>query len=342
MAVLIEIGKKYPCSSQGIYVDFETTEAVPGDIIECYFESDYAITDEQAHDVAVQVAKIKEDYPHSVIHYFKVEDRRITVQYSVGPPGIKISSRISSSISFAIPLWVAIIIVIAAIVGAIFAVEALRRGYLLPHKVPTGKAVVIARDRVDGTLLPNVKISTDGVEGSTGASGQGVKFELEEGDHMFIGEFVAGYDPPSPVSAYVEADKTVEVTIPYNPEGSTPPTHGWLIVNTDPIKGIVYIDSVEKGQAPVASYERMGEHIVNFGEIEGWITPESRTITVVGDPYQTSVIGVYKRPEEEWWEKYLKYALIGGGVIVGAALLVPPAIRALTTKVKRLPERKEE
>jgi hypothetical protein len=327
---LIEIGNYYPCKSEGTTVDLETTEAYPGDIIELYFESDYDITASEAHDVAMQIAKIKEDYPESVIHYFKVEGKRITIQYSIAPPSSPISSSaISSRISFVIPLWAGIAIVITLIIGAIFAVYALQRGYLLPHKLPRGNAVVVAKDRVDGRLLPNVKISSDGLQGTTGANGQGILFEgLLEGDHVFIGETIEDYDPPNPITAYITADKTANVTIPYNPEGVVPPTHGWLDVNTDPVKGIVFIDSVDKGKAPISSYEKIGEHSIAFGTIEDYITPEPRTVTVLGDPLRTHVIAYYTKGGA-WWEKYLKYALIGGGVILGSALVIPPVIRAL-------------
>jgi len=327
---LIEIGNYYPCKSQGVSIDIENTEASPGDIIELYFESDYNIHASEAHDVALQIAKIKEDYPESVIHYFKVEGKRITIQYSIAPPSSPISSSAISSRISAFTLWIKIAIAIVLLVGAIIGVYALQRGYLLPHKLPRGNAVVVAKDRVDGSLLPNVKISSDGLEGATGPSGQGVLFEdLLEGDHVFIGETIDGYDPPSPITAYVTADKTVNVIIPYNPEGTVPPTHGWLDVNTDPVKGTVFIDSVDKGEAPVSSYEKIGDHSVAFGTIEGYITPEPRTVTVAGDPERTPSIGYYTTPGEEWWEKYLKYALVGGGVILGSALIIPRAIRAI-------------
>lgn len=38
--------------------------------------------------------------------------------------------------------------------------------------------------------------------------------------------------------------------------------------------------------------------------------------------------------EERWYEKYIRYALIGGGIILGAALIVPQVIRAITRRGK--------
>lgn len=39
--------------------------------------------------------------------------------------------------------------------------------------------------------------------------------------------------------------------------------------------------------------------------------------------------------EPRWYEKYIKYALIGGGIILGAALIAPPVIRALAARSEK-------
>lgn len=43
--------------------------------------------------------------------------------------------------------------------------------------------------------------------------------------------------------------------------------------------------------------------------------------------------GVEPEVEERWWEKYVKWALIGGGVIIGTAVLVP-VVQKVVTKSK--------
>jgi hypothetical protein len=334
MAKVIELGQKYPCASEGFVVPVDDRESMlaAGDILEVWFAADNDISSIAAAETIAEVVRMKNDYPEFVLHYVKVETRKITIQYSVAPVGAS-HSPIVVALVWKIVAAIATLIGVVLVAYAIYI--AIQKQYLFPAKQPLGNAVVVAKNRVDGSLLPNVKISTDGLEGITGASGEGVLFEdLLEGDHVFIGEAIEGYDTPNPITAYITADKTTNVMIPYNPEGSVPPTHGWLDVNTDPVKGTVFIDSADKGEAPISSYETIGDHSVAFGTVEGYITPEPRTVTVQGDPFRTPVIGYYTKPVV-WWEKYLKYALIGGGAILGAALIIPEAIRAITRRGER-------
>lgn len=329
---LTELGVKYPCQSEGIYIapDDDYSTMAPGDILEAWFTADEDIPESRVNELVWEIYRMKEEYPDFVLHYVKVERRKITVQFSTAPPAGISGQAISGNIeALHWAIYVALA-ALAAILAVLLIPVAIDRGYLLPHKPPTGSAVVIAKDRVEGTALPNVIISTNGLEGTTGPNGEGVLFEdLLVGDHVFTGSPVEGYDPPKTVTAAISEDKQTNVTILYNPEGVTPPTHGWLHVETDPVKGIVFINSQDKGEAPVSEYLPIGDHKVSFGAVEGYITPPPQTITVQGDPEVASTIGYYLTPEPPWYEKYLMYGLASAGIIAGAAIVIPRLIRAL-------------
>lgn len=335
MAVIKEFGHQYPCREVGelILPDDELAEMYDGDICEAELESDRDITFLNVSEAFKGILKMKEDYPGFVLHYMRFETRKVVIQFSAAPyQGTPISgSGISSSIAFGLT-WGAVLMILAIasiIAGLIAAVLAMVRGWVFHKPLPTGTAAVTARDRVTNLPLADVEITVSGENQVTGPNGEAAVFEkLLEGNHTFIGAVIPGYDPPTPVSAYITADHTIDVLIPYNPEGVAPPTQGWLNIDTDPVKGIIYLDGIELGEAPQPQYVSIGDHIVAFGEIEGYITPVQQVITVLGDPYLTPCIGYYTKPGS-WWEKFLWYGLTATALITGGAVLLPRLIKSI-------------
>lgn len=240
-----------------------------------------------------------------------------------------ISGRVSA---IHLPAWAIVLIILGAI--TFFTALNLRmfRGYIWSPPPPVGHAVIYAKDHETGLGIRDVKIYVDeDYEGTTGVSGS-IKVEnLLEGDHKFAGDILEGYHDPDQVTATIIKGKQIIVDLVYYPADEPKPTTGFLVVNTDPVKGEVFVDAVSYGIAPVGPVElERGNHYVAFGAVDGYITPAQQTAYIQGGE-TLPIIGEYIPPDEDdrWYEKYLKYALIGGGAILGAALLVPELIRAL-------------
>jgi hypothetical protein len=336
MATLAELGQHYPCSTQGIAVplDDKTTPLYPGDVLEIWFTSDRDISIDAAFDCLRDVLKMKEQYPGFVLHYIKVETRKITMQYSIAPPEKgAVTTGISAQITIAVPvlIWLCVLAVIA-IIGMVVYV-ALVRQWILPVKLPTGNATITAKHTETQKGIPGVEIYVDGkYVGKTDGGSVSVK-NLGIGDHQFNGATIDGFHPPTPITATIIANQTINVTISYRPSDIPEPKTGYLEVYTSPFSAEVYIDTINKGPSPVAVELAIGNHTVGFASAEGYITPPVQTVTIVGGE-TTSVTGIYKLPEEEepWYQTALKYALIGGGIIIGSALLIPSLIRELRRK----------
>ena len=328
MAKLAELGKNYPCVTEGISipVDDQTSPMISGDVLEAQFTADRDISIEAAFNALHEVLRMKEQYPEFVLHYVKIETRTITFQYSVAPTGATASPG---------PVIVLIFLAVAAIISLISLALVLRwtRGYLWSPPLPAGNAVITAKHTETQKGISGIKIYVDGnYVGKTDGGSVSIK-DLLVGDHQFAGEPREGFHDPAPVTATIIKDQTINITISYRPVDIPEPKTGDLHVYTTPVSGIVYIDSVEKGPAPIAIELSIGNHTVGFAPVEGYITPPVQTVTIVGGETVT-VTGIYILPgaEEEWYMKLLRYALIGGGAIAGAALILPPVIRALRTK----------
>ena len=69
---------------------------------------------------------------------------------------------------------------------------------------------------------------------------------------------------------------------------------GALSITTLPVRGAIYIDNIFKGTSFWSGYLDVGSHVVSFGNVDGYITPPSQTVTVIAD--QTYyVIGAYRK-----------------------------------------------
>jgi len=339
MSILHEVGFQYPCRTQGVAVNPDDEDAIvlPGEVVEGSIESSYDLPTIESGLAISDILRMKNDYPGFVLHYAKFETRRITVQFSMAPPQNRSLTRSSDGITaISIPLVWQVVLAILAIAGIIVvatgAVLKMTRGYVWSPPPPVGHAVVHAKDHETGLGIRNVEIYVDGQhEGTTTSSGS-IKVEnLLEGDHLFEGEIVEGYHDPDPVTATIVKDKQITIDLVYYPDDAPKPTTGYLYVNTSPVNGEVFIDATSYGEAPVGPVKlERGKHYVAFGAVDGYITPDQQTVTIQGDE-TSSIVAEYLIPggDGAWYEKYLKYALIGGGAILGAALLLPELIRAL-------------
>lgn len=333
MAILAELGAKFPCTTQGYEIDLEDNESTMqgGDVVQAQWVTDKDVGIDAAFDVVVDVLKIKEEYPEFVLHYVKVETRRITVQYSIAPMGATHSPAIVAIIT---AVLIRVGILLAVILGLYLIYTAVERGYWLPIKPPTGTAVVTAWDTKELRGIAGVAIQLDGNDVGETASGGSIELtDIEVGPHIFTGEELPDYWPPDPVEQSVKKDERITLEIAYTPKSEPPPEYGWLYVSTKPERGQVFIDEDDYGLAPINVQLPRGKYMVSYGEIEGYITPDPEPATVVGNA-TTEIIGIYILPGDGWWEKYLKYALIGGGIIIGAAVIIPEVIRTLMRRGK--------
>ena len=340
MATIAEVGVFYPCATKGIEIPIDDEESTmqAGDVFEAQWDADDDINMWAAFDVIHEVLRMKEEYPYFVWHGLKIETRRITVQFSIAPPG-----QTTPNPGLVIGLIQAVVIAIGAIMaillGSYAVYIAFKRGYLLPEKPPQGDVQVWAQDSTNGVPLPNVKVSIAGQIKTTGSSGEAVLFkDLTAGQYTVFGETLDGYHPPLQKAVTVKDKEVAEVKIQYYDETQPVPGHGYVMVYTEPITGEVAIGGVPYGPAPVGPIElQAGDTVaVSYSHVEGYITPPIDVFTVPQEDTQI-VIGRYKLPEYAegpWYEKYLKYALIGGGVIIGTAILIPKMIRSVRPRPK--------
>jgi len=76
-------------------------------------------------------------------------------------------------------------------------------------------------------------------------------------------------------------------------EFGPPPGKATLTIDTEPIKGGVYLDGVYQGIAPITLELDPGTYVAGFGDIEGWITPpQYSAVLTEGDA--VTVVGTYQ------------------------------------------------
>ncbi len=344
MAILAELGKYYPVRAEGIEfpVDDENATAPAGAILETWLVSDEDIDPLKVSDAVLEIMKMKEQYPQFVIHYLKIETRNVTVQFSFAPPEGGIS-RISGSGGETSPtiaaVWWAIVagilLIIAAVTVATLIVLRAVRGWLWAPPPPVGNAVIHALHTTTEKGIAGVEIYVDGDLRGTTDGGSVLVEDLPAGPHIFTGETIAGFHPPVPITQSVLEGQQIVVEIWYRPESEPEPTTGFLVIDTTPVKGEVWVGGESHGDAPVGPIELdIGTYPIAYGPIEGYEAPPPDTATIVGGQ-STSRVGIYTPIAGPWYEKYIQYALIGGGVILGAALLVPEVIRAISRRGKK-------
>jgi hypothetical protein len=74
---------------------------------------------------------------------------------------------------------------------------------------------------------------------------------------------------------------------------AAPPTQGTLAVDTTPVKGPVYLNGALQGTAPITVNLDPGPYTVSFGDVEGYVTPQSITVSIVAGE-TTTVTGIYE------------------------------------------------
>lgn len=299
--MIAEVGHRYTCTEE---IELQVVEPKAGDIVELYWQCDRDISPGEAARVVFEIAEIKETYPGSVIHYVGVDNRKITVQYSVAPPG-----------GTATPLvWWKIAIIIGAFILAIIAgIYILYIAGLLPWGPAKGNISVIAVDLKtdEGIAAP---FTFNGDEYTTPITIKRVSVGIKHITWLPV----EGYLVPDPSvdTITVIADETVEARGEYWPDWAGPrPTTGILVVDTYPVKGTVYIDAEDCGKAPLEITLDKGDHQVAFGNVIGYEAPQTREVTIhAGGRKAISV--KYKRIGLPGWA----WAAIGigGGVTVAA------------------------
>jgi len=307
--MIAEVGHKYTVTESII---LEEVEPKSGDVVELYWECDRDISPGEAARVIFDTAKIKETYPNSVIHYVGVDTRKITVQYSVAPPG-----------GAATPLlwWQIAIIIGAIIIAIIVGIYLLHKAGLLPWAPPKGNVSVIAINAYDGAAIA-APFTFNGDEYTTPITIE----DLDVGKYHITWLPVEGYllpDPPTHTVTVI-ADKTVEDVGNYWADGPRPDT-GLLVVDTYPVKGTIYVDGVDCGKVPIELTIEKGEHQVAFGDVSGYEGPQAVGFTMDAGG-RKAISAEYKRIWPTW-----AWAVIG---VAGAA-----AIAAIATAVTRLVRR---
>jgi len=334
---IAELGKKFPVRTEGVKVplDDQVSELQAGDVMEQVLEVEGTLNRQATRELIHQILFMKKDYPQFVLHYLKVESSRITVQFAVAPPGAIISgaggtisgdsdeTRIAGGV--AVPaIYIIAALVLAIIVAAILLTCAIKEIWVFRPKPKTGHAEVVALDQQSGLPIPNVNITVAGQTKKTGSAGQAAFFkDLVIGQYTVIGADVPNYQPPETVSVTVVWETVASCTLWYKPVDYVEPTHGWLSIATAGALGDIYIQAQIVGEPGYAYlHVEKGVYDVFFGPVKGYIHPPMVSLRVVGG-WPTSHVAYYTLPPSAWWEKYAKYAIIGGGAIIGAAVLIP-------------------
>lgn len=329
MALLSELGHKYPVSTDGVLIDLqdESQSMGPGDIVEAWYEADRDISYLNIAPAIKELIKMKEQYPDFVLHYIRFDTRRVYVQFSAAPPQLVISGKprsISSSVAALTWAIVAMIAVIVAIIVAALAVSLrLIRGYWWTPPKPMGNLSVSAVGCDDEQCTsPEALDVTFSVAGKTYRTKGGTVLieDLQVGPYDIIpGLPPEGYQPADPVTITIAKDQTAMIRLKYYEEGVTPPDFAWLVIDTSPVKGPVYVDEEEIGEAPVeVQISPLITYIVSFGDVSGYDTPSSQTHSLQRGE-KRGVNGIYEKVGLPEWAKW---TAIGAGILAGGFLVV--------------------
>jgi len=323
MAVLTELGTKFPCTTE-VPIDDANTKLYAGEVLEAWFEADEDIKPADALKCVGEVLRMKETYPYFVLHYIKVETRKITVQYSLAPIGAHESPGV-----FVIALAIIVVTFLGIILGIGLTLR-WTRGYLW---TPTGTATISAKDVITKHGISGVKIYADGdLVGTT--DGYSVNTRLLVGPHVFSADPIEGYQEPHSVTETINLNQNTILTIYLRPSDSPEPDTGWVDITTAPSGAAIAVDGTSVGASPVSLELSIGDHNVAFGNLEGYYTPAGRVFTIQPG-VRTPVNVVYELIKKPWWEDILptvKWILIGGAAVVGTAILLPPLIRTISER----------
>ncbi len=176
------------------------------------------------------------------------------------------------------------------------------------YTTPDSQEAVITKDTttpITGTyiLIPpetgTLSIDTTPVKGEIFVDGEpwGVAPQsqvVDVGTYTVTFGVVAGYTTPEEQVVDVEASLTTDVMGTYV---VIPPDMGVLSVDTEPVKGEVVVDGVSWGIAPQTRTVEPGTYSVSFGDMAGYVTPES--VDAIVEPGLTkNILGTYTEVPE--------------------------------------------
>ncbi|GAI48930.1 unnamed protein product, partial [marine sediment metagenome] len=177
MATLAEVGKKQPITTEGVEfpVDDETAMMQAGDIVEAWITADRDLDPLLAGPAIEQLLKMKEEYPDFVLHYIKIETRKITVQFSAAPGSGGISKAngqaIAGEVTLGLVLSILLVVggIVALLVGLMAAYFQMTRGWIFSPPPPVGNALIHAVNSLTKAGIQDVKIYVNSVyKGTTG------------------------------------------------------------------------------------------------------------------------------------------------------------------------------
>ena len=114
--------------------------------------------------------------------------------------------------------------------------------------------------------------------------------EVDSGSYTISFGDVSGYLTPAPQTVDVYESQITYIEGVY--ELILPPAQGTLQITTTPVAGEIFIDGISEGPAPVTKEVDVGAYTISFGDVSGYITPESQTVDVYENQI-TSVEGAY-------------------------------------------------
>jgi hypothetical protein len=175
-------------------------------------------------------------------------------------------------------------------------------GNYASYTKPANQTVNVKRDnttKVTGTYVLNtgvLLVDTTPVKGAVYVDGDlwGTAPEskiLPPGPHVVTFGDIQGYITPVEQTATVENGKTVQAVGTYEP---LPPDTGVLSVDTTPVKGEIFVDSVSWGTAPETHSLPVGAHTVSFGNVAGYDKPDNQSVTIEAGK-TTDILGAYTK-----------------------------------------------
>ncbi len=326
------VGNRQTVSKEG------TTDTVlyPGDIVEFYLVPSKSLNKYNAFPALLEAFKMKNTYPDLVMHYLNLDTDLITVQVSIAPPERGVSGESGTGIEIGALTVLQVVVIVAICVALVAAVVGFTIWYRTKISyerwLKTGSlslsAVGCDNSQCSSPYSLKAPYSVADYSGTTPAIIEG----LRTGDYTITWGTISGYQTPSPSVATVVAGQTIEVPpAKYFKPGVTPPTTGWIVVDTSPVKGLVYINGQKIGTAPIRQEVEVGDHTVSFGDIKGYETPPAQRCHVAGGD-TVSISGIYKPITPSGglpsWAK--------GAIAIGATLLaVGVGIKLLLRRRKK-------
>ena len=187
---------------------------------------------------------------------------------------------------------------------------------VLPGLLPPTAGLFCTVTDIVGEPLAGVNVAVDTViSGSTDSQGICSLYGIEFGSYI-VNFSKYGYETlERPVE--LTEKKTYRLDITLIPE--VPIGKAILAIDTIPVKGEIYLDGISQGIAPVTLTLDPGTYIIGFGNIEGYITPEDITVTLIEGQsiIKTAEYKTVGPPEVfglPWWA--IGAGAIGIGIII--------------------------